>query len=216
MNKKSEMPVIAKFCLAVLMPGLLGCPIGCLSTLLISIITISLGFCLKPFNTAFIGGIIIWILIFITAIIVFCLGKRVPWRLFIIEIIMVTFLLVSYFAWDTPKYVFTLIFEQDPPESVEILKATYYEEPIDPSAWIHFTANSSDISKLIASNDFGLISNQGPTKIAPDWLQTKNFDNYLKYQIEVPHSHNTNTTDCLRGIWVNQYTNEAYGYYIDL
>jgi hypothetical protein len=213
-EEKQTQPGIGK---TVLLPGCSGCGLGCLGTLLLCLAAMALGLAIVPVNTAFLGGVAGFVVVFATAIAARIKGKAPPWHVFFSEIAIIAALLFGFFLWDTPRYVYSCVLGDPIPSSVKIIRAEYEEHPMDPSAWIHFSATPRDMAMLIATNQLTPVY-PGRTTVGsyPDWFKHKELPGARNFQKEVPHSEHTNHTAYVIGLWINDKTNEAYGYYISL
>ena len=204
---------------AVLVPGISGCGLGCLGTLLLCSAALSLGFAILPVNTAFLGGAAGFAVVLTTAIVSRARRRKPPWRLFIAETAAIAVILLAYFSWDTPRYVFQCVFGEPIPRSVRIIRAGYDEHPMDPSAWIHFTASPQDVCALVRTSQLAPAPGADPGQAGGDfrpkwWTPAELRPPAQLFSREFFHRDHTDIVSYVVGVWVDARTNEAYGYYI--
>ncbi len=216
-EKKQTQPGIGK---TVLLPGCSGCGLGCLGTLLLCLAAMTLGFAIVPFNTAFLGGVAGFVVVLATAIVARIKGRSPPWRVFFGEIVIIAALLLGFFLWDTPWYVYRCVLGDPIPSSVKIIRAEYEEHPMDPSAWMHIKISPSDLPSVIAKNN--LTPDHHPPKdryalnTQPAWWKPLEFGaNARLFKKDGYRTDYTGSISYVVGIWVNEETNEVYGYYIN-
>ncbi len=199
------------------------CASGCLGgvlTLILALLALALGFCVLPFNTAFLGALLSLLAVFVTAIAVAPRRPRPPWPLFIAEVAAVGAIIIGFFVWDTPRYVYSCVLNSRPPWRITIMDAEYEEHPMDPSCWIHFKISPEALAADLAKAGFlyqpdanttqPVINTQPgwwtPTALGPGARLLEKRD----YREDLP-----DYVKSIRGLWVNAVSNEAYGYYLD-
>jgi hypothetical protein len=207
---------------SVIVTGSLGCPVGCVLTLLVSLCLGFVGVCLMPFDTAFLGGIAGFVVIWTTAIAARLLGKRPPLLLFMGELVAVAIALNAFFAYDTPKHIIRTYFINPIPQSLHIRRAHWEPHPMDPSAWIEFEAMPEDMLLIIKTNKFRLRVDAVPhdhipdslPQVSPDWWAPSRLGpNATLYTREFRHSVHTNYVAYEIGMWLNSQSNKACGFY---
>jgi hypothetical protein len=196
---------------SVLLPGCMGCSLGCLGTLALCAGAAALGFAILPFNTALFAGLAGGLLILITALVARIKGRRRPWRLFAAELTAVVLLLMAFFLWDTPRHAFRCVMGDRIPGSVRILRAEFFEHPMDPVAWVHFEASPSDLSALLRGAELEPDPDAKPDQpalnVQPGWWRPANLD-------PAPTLFTRKWEGSPVGVWVSARTNEGYGYHI--
>ena len=161
---------------ALLYPTCSGCGLGCFGTFVIGFLGIALGYCLNPFDFFPFGGILSAVLVASTVLLLRFRNAKLSRKLFLGEVAVAVVLVVSFFAWDTPRYLFGTYFMVQKTPSVKIRNAQWEPHPLDPAVWMHFMATPQTISSIIETNRLELrtdhvVSARKSENNQPDWWQ---------------------------------------------
>jgi hypothetical protein len=207
---------------AVLVPAAAGCGLGCLTAIGFGILALHLGFCVVFPSLALFGGMINFLLVLTTAIVLRFRKRQPSWKFFLVEIGVIAFLWVSFSVWTTPRDLFKRCFLKQPiPSCVVIHRAHHFQGGPDAEFWIHFSANPSVMSVIIQSNKLklapadsdgiadrriGALGVDHPSWWKPDALSHPSL--YYCWHDGTDGTYNPWSM----GIWINDKTNEAFGY----
>jgi hypothetical protein len=177
----------------------------------------AMGFTQFQVDPSICGGFVVFLLVLTTAIIARVKGRRPPWRVFLVEVIAVAIIIVTYVAWDAPDAVYMNMLGRPIPSTVKILQARYEEHPLDPTALIHFSASPHDLQMLIHSNHLlfrtNSVSERSDGNSTPNWWKPGSLGtDAALFTRQVYSDGDTSFVTHVIGVWVNSATNEAYGF----
>ena len=200
---------------SILVPAGAGCGLGCLSVLAFGALAVYFGFCFIWRRATPNGAILCFIVVLTTAIVLRVRKRRTSWRLFMGEILLTAFLWVGYSAWNDPRELFKVCYLNPIPKSVEIHHACLIASFCpDTLAFFHFSAPPEVIASIIRSNNLTVVTNRDNDSHM-DWGMSCKPDRWKPGRLSNPTLYScmhASTSPWEVGIWVNDKTNEVFGY----
>jgi len=215
----SEHKPRASFAKSVIMPTGAGCGIGFLTMIGLAYLVLHLGYCIAWGNAIPNGSILILSSVFFLTLLSWLAKKPRPWTSVLLAIALVAPLSMIYEVKTTPRGLCSFFFHGDAPSDVTIHNGYYFQAGPDPWFWIHFSATPEEIMKVIqvhgmkkCQDDYLELERdhlmQWPRR--PVWWTPQIMSNAMLFSASHPITSNQNCWGI--GIWVNQATNEVYGY----
>ena len=171
-----------------------GCAGGCLTTFLVCSALSVIGVTILPLNTAILAGIACSTGILLTGLLATATRKRITGRTVLFQSVVIVGVIVAFFVWDTPRYVFTCAFPTGDVGAFEVTHCEYNEHPFDPTGWVAIRGKPSALKALLLQNGYERSAVWVRTDL-PSWLDEADLRKYDGYARAI-----TQTTP-----WTNSY-----------